>query len=566
MDQDSTKAVRTAVRANRRFLVIAFVFSSFVNILALTGPLFMLQVYDRVLGANSVETLVALSILVAGLFLLMGVLDSARTMLLSRYSVRFQNRLDPLVFSAELRDPLAFAKEAPATNGLRDLQSVRGLYGSPVFLAFFDIFWSPVFFAALFVFHPMIGILGLASGTLLILVAILNQLMTKRRTHEAAQAAEAALSFADRARVSKELILSQGMLGDVTERYRERGNENLNNAVSARDITGTFTAMTKALRLFMQSAMLAVGAYYVIQAEMTAGAMIAGSILLARALQPIEMLLNGWQGIQQGRQAWGRVQDLLARVPWRKVRHGLTQPEAHLSVKGVAVAPPATKSPTIAGIQFDLNPGEALGVIGKSGSGKTSLGRALIGYWPNLTGEIRIGGAALDQYDPDALGKLIGYLPQEVTLLPGTIAENIARMSDVPDAEGIEKAAKRAHAHDMILSLPQGYDTVINDKHVQLSGGQRQRVGLARALYGDPIMLVLDEPNSALDADGTNALNTAVGEFKETGRLVILMTHRPAAIERCDKLLMLENGRQRAFGPREDVLKQVLQKPMPVAS
>lgn len=536
----------------------AFVFSIFVNLLMLTGPLYMLQVYDRVLASRSVETLVALSILVAGLFALMAVLDFARGRIMARVGARFQTALDGRVFEATLRRSVKPQDQALSTAVLRDLDAVQTFFASPVLLALMDIPWTPIFIAAIFLFHPMLGWLAVAGGAFLIVLALLNQVLTMQKVRKAQLAQQGAHSFADQARGGGEIVLSQGMQGVMRDRWVARRNDGLDQSIGASDWTGSFASFTKAFRMFLQSAMLGLGAYYVLQNEMTPGSMIAGTILLGRALAPIEQSMGQWPVLQRARSGWRNLATYLAGVTPAAERTELPVPAARLSLAGVTVIPPGGKVPTLRSISFRVEPGQAVGVIGLSGSGKSTLARTILGYWPPLSGEVRLGGATLDQYNPESLGRHVGYLPQGVTLFSGTVTENIARMALAPDPKAVIEAAKRANAHDMITQLPDGYDTYIDANQNMLSGGQRQRIGLARALYGNPVFLVLDEPNSALDSEGTEALNLAVREFKEAGNAVLLMTHRPVAIAECDTLVVLEKGTVVSAGPRDQVMKKML--------
>ncbi len=541
-----------ARRAGSTLVLVVFIFSIFVNLLMLTGPLFMLQVYDRVLGSRSEETLAALFLLVGALYLLMAALDYARGRVMARYGAGFQSALDATVFEANLQQTAGSEQQSA---GLRDLEAIQTLTGSPVFLALFDIPWSPLFLLAIFIFHPMLGWVALAGGSVLIVIAILNQVLTRKKVLRAQITSHQAQTFANQAQTSREIIQSQGMRSAVSERWLRQQNDALDDRVASADWTGSFTAITKAFRLFLQSAMLAVGAYFVLRGELTAGAMIAASILLGRALAPIEQTLGQWAIFQRARNAWISLNKLLSETPKTKEVTQLPRPDARLLVKSAVVVPPGAKAATLKNIQFEVKPGEALGVIGRSGSGKSSLAKTLLGLWKPASGEVRLGGAKLDQYDPDQLGRYIGYLPQHVTLLGGTIAENIARMETNPDGNAVVAAAKRANAHEMILTLPNGYDTVLDGDQSRLSGGQRQRVALARALYGDPVLLILDEPNSALDADGSEALNQTIRDFKTEGKAVIVMTHRPTAIAECDNLAVINQGIIVSSGPRDEVLK-----------
>ncbi|WP_299733999.1 type I secretion system permease/ATPase [uncultured Tateyamaria sp.] len=548
-----------AARAQSTWLLWSvFLFSVFVNLLMLTGPLFMLQVYDRVLGSGSEETLVALSILVAGLYGLMGFLDYARGRVLARFGARFQSSLDDRVFDAVLQRALLPKERGAPASGLRDLEMVQGLFTSPVMLALFDVPWTPFFIAAIFIFHPMLGWLAVFGGAALIVITLLNAFLTRRKTLEAQNASGQANAFAEQARRSVEVVRSQGMGAAVSARWHVMRDKALDETIRASDWTGVFSAMTKSFRLFLQSAMLAVGAYLVLQGEMTAGAMIAGSILLGRALAPIEQTIGQWPTVQRARAAWTTLAVLLQTTPPAPQTHALPPPAANVMFQSVSVMPQGAKAPVLSSVSFYLGDGEVLGVIGKSGSGKSTLAKSILGLTRVVAGEVRFGGATLDQYGSDAMGAYIGYLPQNVVLFSGTIAENIARMTTTPDDTKIVEAAKRANAHEMILSLPDGYKTQILSEDSQLSGGQKQRIALARALYGDPVLLVLDEPNSALDNDGSIALNLAVREFKATNRSVVILTHRPSAISECDRLLVIEDGRIKADGPRDEVLKSTV--------
>ncbi|WP_299965181.1 type I secretion system permease/ATPase [uncultured Roseobacter sp.] len=550
--------LQAARAAGTRLLWAVFLFSVFVNLLMLTGPLFMLQVYDRVLGSRSEETLAALFLLVGVLYALMGTLDYARGRVLARFGARFQSTLDDRVFDAVLRRAILPRERGAPASGLRDLETVQGLFTSPLMLALFDVPWTPLFIGAIFIFHPWLGWMALLGMVILIAITLLNNWLTQPKTMEAQSRSAQADGFAEQVRRSAEVVRAQGMGTAVSSRWHGMRDRALEQTVKSSDWTGLFTATTKSFRLFLQSAMLAVGAYLVLQAEMTAGAMIAGSILLGRGLAPIEQSLSHWPMVQRARGAWSDLAALLAKTAPEDDTHALPKPEATVTFKGVSVVPHGGSAPTLSSVSFSLAAGEVLGVIGKSGSGKSTLAKSILGLTHTAAGEVRFGGATLDQYSADALGAYIGYLPQNVVLFSGTIAENIARMAMQPDEQGVVDAAKRANAHEMILSLPEGYKTLIQSDDSQLSGGQKQRIALARAFYGDPVLLVLDEPNSALDNDGSVALNRAVREFKTSGKSVVILTHRPTAISECDRLLVVENGRILADGPRDEVLKSMV--------
>lgn len=551
--------LRTARAASKRLFLSVGLFSFFVNVLMLTGPIFMLQVYDRVLGARSEATLLALFLLVVFLFTAMGLLDLARAQVMARVGARFQADLEGRVFEAALRRNSMVPNDPVAMAALRDLDSVNKMMASPVFLALFDIPWVPIFLTAIFFFHPYLGYLSIGGGLLLVGVTLLNQSVTSKPLQVATGAQITSDRLADQLRDEAELVQALGMRGAAFMRWRKARQRAVDAALSATDLGGSFSTFTKTFRAFLQSAILAMGAYVVLKGEMTAGAMVAGSIMMGRALAPVEQAVGGWAIVARAREGWGRLSVLLSSIPREATRTPLPRPRAVLEAQALTVVPPGTQTPTLRAVSFRVEPGQAMGIIGPSGAGKSTLARAICGVWRAANGSIRLDGAALDQYDPDVLGQLIGYLPQRVTLFDGTIAENIARLSPTPDPEMIVDAAKRAAAHQLILDLPDGYDTKVSLVGGRLSGGQIQRVGLARALYGNPALLVLDEPNANLDNEGSVALNTAVRGMKAAGGSVLIMAHRPAAIAECDTLLVLESGMRRAFGPREDVLKAMVQ-------
>ncbi len=550
------------IRAESRSLYWSVgLFSVFVNLLMLTGPIFMLQVYDRVLGSRSEETLLALVILVVFLYAAMGLLDWIRARVTSRIAARFQSRLDRRTFEAVL-DQSAQRERGraapPPSTALRELEAVRAFMASPVLMALFDLPFTPLFVAGIFLFHVELGLLAILGGLVLVAVAVVNSMSTRGPQLEAARDSQTAERWADHIQRDAETVRSLGMRGAAFDRWIEARSRALERGLNATDRTGGFTTLTKTWRLFLQSAMLGLGAWLVLRGELTAGAMIAGSILLGRALAPIELVVGQWALVTRAVKGWGTLSDLLGRNRPAAPRTMLPRPEARLDVESLTVIPPGEQAATLRMLNVTLPPGHALGVIGPSGAGKSTLARALTGVWPPAGGRVRLGRAALDQYDPDVLGHLIGYLPQTVTLFEGTIAQNIARLSEHPDPQAVVAAARKAAAHEMIVELPDGYDTRLEAGGGRLSGGQIQRIGLARALYGDPVLLVLDEPNSNLDNAGSEALNEAIRGAKADRRSVIIMAHRPAAIAECDLLLVLEGGMRRAFGPRDEVLRETV--------
>ncbi len=554
-----TDQLGLAQARSRGLLAAVMAFSMFTNLLMLTGPLFMLQVYDRVLTSRSQETLAALFLLVALLYLFYGLIDFARGRVMARIGARLQLAFGPRVFSAAIARAALGRGGAGGATALQDLDAIRSLFAAPVLLAFFDLPWTPVFLAAIFIFHPLLGWLAVVGGGLLIGVTVINRVVTNGRLEQAQGTANAAQRLARQAETGGALVWSQGMVPAMTERWARLRDRAGSSELGANDRTGTFTAFSKAFRLFLQSAMLALGAWLVLRHEVTPGAMIAASILLGRALAPVDQILGQWSLIQRGRSGWTRLAAFLREMPAAAEPTELPAPEARLSVQGVGLRADAQSPPILNGLTFELAPGEALGILGKSGAGKTSLARVIHGLVAPTTGEVRLAGATLDQYGPERLGRYVASLPQDVRFFDGTVAENIAHMALDPDPERVVRAARLARVHEIVLKLPQGYDTPLVEGSPQLSGGQRQRLALARALYHDPVILVLDEPNSALDADGSKALNAVVDDMKTAGKSVLIMTHRPSAIAACDRLLVIENGRQVGLGPRDEIINSLMQ-------
>ncbi|WP_253944491.1 type I secretion system permease/ATPase [Pseudogemmobacter hezensis] len=543
---------------SRRALLAAFVFSVFANLLMLTSPLYMLQIYDRVLMSRSEPTLVALSLLMVFLFVIMGLLDLARSRILARIGARFQEALDQRVLSASFRRLALVPSDVEARSAQQDLETIARFWASPLLQGLLDLPWTPIFIAVLFVFHAWLGWFAVAAVLVLFVLALINQRRTEDITREATTAGFIADRQAENLKSESELVRSLGMSGSAFARWYHLRRRALVRGMELSDRAGGYTVLTKTLRVFLQSAILGLGAWLVLQNTLSPGAMIAGSILLGRALQPIEVAVGQWPMLTRSRAARDRLAKLLSDVPPEAARTQLPRPAGRVEVTGLMVVPPGDTRPVLRGVSFRVEPGQAIGVIGLSGSGKSSLARALCGVWQPVAGTVRLDGATLDQYDPDTLGSYIGYLPQRVSLFDGTIAENIARLDEQADPEKIVAAAKKAAVHDLILHLPKGYDTPVTSIGGQLSGGQIQRIGLARAFYGDPVILVLDEPNSNLDNDGSLALNHAIRHAKAAGCAVFIMAHRPAAIQECELLLLMKDGAVQNFGPRDQVLRETV--------
>ena len=536
------KEIRAALAESRRLFVSCGLFSVAVNLLMLTGPLFMLQVYDRVLTSRSEATLVALIGIVAFLFLMMGVLDHARARVMARAGARLQERLDSRVLRAVLSRSVSPAERARPETGLRDLETIQRFASGPGPFAFFDAPWTPIFLFALFTFHWMLGLLAVFSGFLLLLIALLNQLGTSRIQGEAGEAAARSAHFVEQMRAGSETVQGLGMQDAVVSRSQVLRGEMLDRLLSISDRNGLFSVTSRTLRLFLQSMMLGLGAWLAIRGQVTPGIMIAASILLGRALAPIEQAVVQWPSFQRALAARRSLATLLAETPPAPERTELPAPRALIEVQNLMVAPPGAKIAPVRAATLKLEPGQAAGIAGPSASGKSTLARALAGVWRPLGGSVRLDGAELEHYG-DTLGRYVGYLPQEVVLFEGTVAQNIARFSPEARDDDIVDAAKRTGGHEMILGLPGGYDFQVSAGGAALSGGQRQRIAMARAFYGSPVLVVMDEPDSNLDADGTMALARAVEGHKKRGGTVVIVAHRHGAFAQCDIVYLMENGR-----------------------
>ena len=541
-DRTGDREIRAALSESRRLFLSCGFFSVFVNVLMLTGPLFMLQVYDRVLTSRSEATLVTLAAITAFLFLMMGVLDYARGRVLARAGARLRARLDERVLRAILDRSIAPAERARPASGLRDLEAIqRFALGTGPF-AFFDAPWTPVFLCVLFMFHWMLGVLAVFSGCLLVALAFLNQARTGRLQAELGEANARAAHFVEQMRASSETVHGLGMQGAVIERSAALRDTLLERSLAASDRNGFFGVTTKTLRLFLQSMMLGLGAWLAIQGLVTFGVIIAASILLGRALAPIDQAVAQWPQLQRVLAARRSLAALLAETPPEAARTALPKPRAILEAQGLVVAAPGARVAAVRGASLRLEPGRAAGIAGPSASGKSTLARALAGVWRPAAGSVRLDGAELEQYGPD-LGRHVGYLPQEVALFDGTVAENIARLSPDAEDEEIVDAAKRTGAHEMILKLPGGYDFSVSAGGAALSGGQRQRIALARAFFRSPAVVVMDEPDSNLDAEGTMALARAVEGHKKRGGSAVIVAHRHGAFAQCDAVYVMEAGR-----------------------
>ena len=550
----------TAALASCRGTFVAIgLISGMTNILMLTGSFFMLEVYDRVLPSHSLQTLVGLVILAAGLFIMLGLLDTIRARILVRVGANLDESLSGRVYDTIVRLPLKVGNRGDGLLPLRDLDSVRSFLSGLGPIALFDLPWLPIYLIICFLFHPYIGLAALAGAVILGILTFLTEVMTRAPAQEATGFAITRNVLADASRRNAEALTAMGMGGRFTALWSEANSKYMASQQRASDVAGGFGAMSKVLRMMVQSGVLAVGAYLVINQQATAGIIIAGSILSARALAPVDLAIANWRGFVAARQGWQRLTQLLALLPSQPEPVALPAPVKSFAVESVAVVPPGSDKAVVQDVTFGLQAGSGLGIIGPSGSGKSSLARLLVGVWTPARGRVRLDGAALDQWRPDTLGRHIGYLPQDVELMAGTVAQNIARFDPSAGSEALIAAAKAAGVHDLIVDLPNGYDTPVGDRGAALSAGQAQRIALARALYGDPFLVVLDEPNSNLDAEGDEALSAAIAGVRARGGIVIVIAHRPAAIVSVDLLLIMNKGRVQAFGPKDEVLSRAVQ-------
>lgn len=522
----------------------------------LTGSVFMLQVYDRVLPSRSNATLVALTGLVVVLYAFYALIEWIRARMASRLGGMIHDRLARKLFPATVRLKLA-GSPALRANPIHDLDVVRLFVSGPGAISLLDVPWVPIYLALAFFLHPILGGFATIGGVVIAGLLVINELHSRRPAMATTDAAGRRAALTSDAEANAESIIAMGMLGAVTSRWGRAADQLVQTQQRSSDRTAFYSSITKGVRYLLQSAVLALGAFLVIQGEATGGVMIAASILTSRALAPIEQVVSQWRGFVNARQASARLNQILAFTATAERPTQLPLPNATVSVSDLATGADPQQAPLVSGINFELEAGDGLGIIGLSGSGKSSIARALVGVWPVLRGAIRLDGSELAHFDPLALGRAIGYLPQTVELLDGTIAENICRFSPRHDTPAILKAASAARVHDFIITLTDGYETRLGPNGSALSAGQRQRIGLARALYGDPFLIVLDEPNSNLDMEGDQALSQALADARERGAIVVVVAHRPSAIAALNKLLFLRDGRQVAFGNKDSVLLQI---------
>jgi ATP-binding cassette subfamily C protein PrsD len=524
------------------------------NLLTLTGSIFMLQVYDRVLTSRSIPTLVALTLLMATMYAFFIAVESLRLRIASRFAGVWSDTLSPRLFAAYVQQGL---RQGEPTDPLRDLDLVQTYIGGAGLFVLLDLPWVPLYLALIYALHPLLGWLAVAGGLVITALLIISELQSRGSSTSSNNHFLQRTTLGENARANAEAVLAMGMLKQVSARWQEAADQLNYIHRQTSDRLAVYTSASRGFRYFLQSAVLALGAYLAIEGELTAGLMIAASIIAARALAPIEQAVAHWRGFVAARQALLRLDEALVESAEPVISTQLPTPRRSLSAINVATAPERNQEPLAAAINFQLNAGEGLGIVGLSGSGKSSLARALVGVWPLLGGQVRFDGSELSHFDREQLGAATGYLPQAVELFQGTVAENISRFQPGNVTDAVLKAAEHAQLHDLIAALPRGYDTQIGRYGSILSSGQRQRIGLARALYGDPFLIVLDEPNSNLDGEGDQALSKAILNAKARGAIVIVVAHRPSAIAALDKLLLMENGRQVRFGEKSEILQSI---------
>ncbi len=551
----------------RHVVITIAIFSGIINLLALTGSLFMMQVYDRVLASRSLPTLIALAIITVILYVFQGALDFVRSRIMVRVAARLDQTFGERLYRCVLILPLRMRSNGDGMQPIRDLDTLRSFLSGPGPLALLDLPWMPIFLIFVFLLHPWLGLLSLVGIITLLGLTLLTERLSKAPARESQKESALRSSLALGCVRNAEVMRAMGLTNRMVERWLNANNRHLQAQERTSDVVGGIGAVSKVVRFVLQSAMLGMAAYLTIRGEVSPGAIIASSITSSRALAPIEAVIANWKGFLAARQSKQRLEDVLKAMPEQEAPMALPVPRNTLSLEAVTVCAPGGQTPLIHNVSLKLTAGQGVGIIGPSAAGKSTLVRAMVGVWPVVRGHVRIDGAAIDQWDADALGKHIGYLPQDVELFDGTVAENISRFELEPSPEAIVAAAQAADVHQMILHLPDGYETKVGDGGSALSAGQRQRIGLARALYGDPFLVVLDEPNSNLDAEGEAALSKAIENVRARGGIVVVVAHRPSALNAVDLVAVMANGALQAFGPKEEVLQKTTQpaKP-PVAS
>jgi PrtD family type I secretion system ABC transporter len=555
--EGSTIRQRTAfshVEGLRTVLIFLFVVSGVINVLALTGSFYMLQIYDRALASQSLPTLIALSLLAVTLYAFQGVLDISRSQILVRVGARVDEELAPIAHKVTIDMPrLGFSTTEAGERG-RDVDVMRQFVSGQGLVALMDLPWMPLYLIFVYMLHPLLGLLCIGGAVVLAALTVATELLTRKHAATAQKAQLLRMQLSDMNARNADVIRAMGFVGHAVARFQKANREHLDLQKRTSDVTGTLSGVSKVLRMILQSAVLGLGAYLVIKAEMSAGAIIAASVASARALAPVDMIIAQWKVIAAARRSFTRLTDTLSVMEETPNRVTLPPPARSLSVERLTVAAPNSGAVVLSDVSFDVAAGSTVGIIGPSGGGKSTLARALTGVWPQLRGNIRLDGADISQWAGDDLGRYIGYVPQDVALLDATVGENVSRLDPDADGAAILAAAQAAGVHDLIVRLPEGYETRLGSNGMALSAGQRQRIALARALYGNPFLVILDEPNSNLDAEGETALARAVSGVRARGGIAIVIAHRPSVLSAVDYVGVVQQGRMVAFGPRDEIL------------
>lgn len=562
-EQDGQKTeLGMALRRCRNALISVGLLSAMLNVLLLGGSIYMMMIYDQVLPSHSLPTLFGLLAMIIVVYLFQGVLDYMRSRMLANVGASLDLGLTSRVQRAISYMALNSRQQGDGLHPMRDLDQIRGFLASPGPTALIDLPWVIFFLGVLYLMHFWLGVTATVGAIILAILTIMTDKFSRDRTRRLSQANSTRSAMAEGNRRHAEVIQALGMQGRMQSRWQYMSRQYLGIQMRLTQLTSTLGGASKTFRMFLQSLVLTVGALLVIDGNATGGIIFAGSIIASRALAPVELSIANWRQFTAARQGWKRLNDLLPNIPHQNVTTVLPPPVQDVSVEALTVVPPGSQRVAAQNVSFRLEAGDALGVIGPSGSGKSSLARALVGIWQAARGTVRLDGAALDQWDGEALGQHIGYLPQSVELIEGTIAENISRFVPEPPSDAIIAAARAAGVHELILRMPDGYETQVGKEGYNLSAGQRQRVALARALYGDPFFVVLDEPNSNLDSDGEIALSQAIADVRARKGIVVIVAHRPAVLEHVNLVLYMREGQATAFGKKEEVLQKVLAKPV----
>ena len=554
MTRDTSELSEVFDRLRRSFLGIGLM-SLVLNLLMLTGPLFMIAVYDQVIPTRNLSTLLGLMLIGFTAYALYGFADNLRGRVMTRFAASFAEALSGRVFDAVMRQPLVSGFQADTVRPVRDLEDIRAYLAGPGMQAMFDAPWIPIYLAICFAFHPLIGLAVVAGAVVLVVLAVVAELGSRRLSRRAAEINSSRNAIVELSIRSAEVLTAMGILLGLRQHWRDVSDDATAQSLRLTDKSSALLEISKVSRMVLQSGVLALGAYLVINNEASGGVIIASSILSSRALAPVDHLIATWRSLLAAREGWRRLDILLEKLPPPSAALPLPAPSRELSVENVSLVPPGGNFKTLSGISFSVPAGSAVAVLGPSGAGKSSLIRTLVGVWKPSIGAIRVDGADIQLWSLEQRRRFVGYLPQDVELLQGTIAQNISRFDDEAPADAIVEAAIAARVHDLILRLPNGYDSIVGPSGGLLSAGQKQRIALARALYGEPFLVVLDEPNSNLDAEGEAALSRAILGIRQRGGVVLLVAHRESALAPCDRILLVQDGELRAYGPKEEILR-----------